>query len=1044
MENTLPHPPRLPIIGNLLDVTSHNPLQNIEKVIAKYGPIIELKFFNRTVIILSGFEYVKEICDETRFDKNLSRPLLEVRDFAGDGLFTAWTNEENWQKAHNILLPGLGQRAMKGYFPMMLDALEHLLAKWHNIPENAFFNLTDDMTRLTFDTIGLCGFDYRFHSFANEKPHPFITAMVNALEDAMHRITMLSFQKKIRYFKNKHYQKSVQYMNGVVDTLIKERKQNPEKYTSKADFLSLMMNATDKASGEKLSDINIRYQILTFLIAGHETTSGLLSFAFYLLATHPQVLEKAYQEVEEVLGNDLSLKPTYQQIQSLRYIPQILLETLRLYPTAPGFGVYATKDTFITPKHPIKKRQPIIVVASCLHRDKTVWGENANDFNPEHFTPEAIAQRDPDAYKPFGNGQRACIGRQFAMLEATLAVAMILQRYKVVLKDNYQLRIKETLTIKPDDLWVRLEKRVHTTRKLPQNLAQNTPKNTLPQNPNSTLHLHLLYGSNMGASEDFALHIAQFADNNAIPFTLESLDQFAQSMQWNPAHTYLIITSTYNGTPPDNARLFYEKLNEFNSPQQDLSALQFAIFGCGNTQWKTFQAFPRWIDEKLQSLGAKNIIARGEADASEDFDGVFQTWFERLVQWQNEQQNTQFSTQKHIRVEKKGKADSHYQNPTEQLYAQATAWEIVQNNELQSPTSPRSTREIIIELPTSIDKYTTGGHVAIIPQNNPIIVKALCEYFQLDPQEIVQIKPYFIETPLTVSDLFSYAIEIQQPAQNAQITTLMEYTQCPHTKAQLQRIQQQPHKPPLIALLFQWKALEVSFEQYLALTVALKPRYFSISSSYKASPRQIRLTVGIKNEPHWSGEGLFQGVCSTYLAQKNANETIRAFLPPIQSNFVIPDDPQQEIIMIAAGTGIAPFIAFLEERAFLKQKNGIIGTNTLYFGCRNHTEDLLYATRLAQWQQEGLLNTYFAFSRPMGDIKSYVQQEIEKNGLQILQQIKDGAIVYLCGDATGMAEGVRQTLVGLYEKNAQTSPEEAENWLQNLIDKGQYRTDVWG
>ncbi|NJL12786.1 MAG: cytochrome P450 [Microscillaceae bacterium] len=125
----------------------------------------------------------------------MTKPLLELRDLGGDGLFTSWNSEPNWQKAHNILVPGLGQRAIKGYFPMMLDIAERLLAKWHNIPPEQFFNLTDDMTRLTFDTIGLCGFDYRFHSFASDKAHPFIEAMVNGLEDSMNRMHLLEVQK---------------------------------------------------------------------------------------------------------------------------------------------------------------------------------------------------------------------------------------------------------------------------------------------------------------------------------------------------------------------------------------------------------------------------------------------------------------------------------------------------------------------------------------------------------------------------------------------------------------------------------------------------------------------------------------------------------------------------------------------------------------------------------------------------------------------------------------------------------------------------------
>ncbi|NJL12785.1 MAG: cytochrome P450, partial [Microscillaceae bacterium] len=162
-------------------------------------------------------------------------------------------------------------------------------------------------------------------------------------------------------------------MFKVVDDIIAERKQYPEKYQHNTDFMSLMLNATDLATGEKLDDANIRFQIITFLIAGHETTSGLLSFAFYYLMTHPEVMQKAYAEVDAVLGGDLSTKPSYKEVMDLKYIQQILFESLRLWPTAPAFSVFATQDTLLGGKYPVKKRQPFIILLPKLHRDLAVW-----------------------------------------------------------------------------------------------------------------------------------------------------------------------------------------------------------------------------------------------------------------------------------------------------------------------------------------------------------------------------------------------------------------------------------------------------------------------------------------------------------------------------------------------------------------------------------------------------------------------------------------------------------------------------------------------
>ena len=135
-------------------------------------------------------------------------------------------------------------------------------------------------------------------------------------------------------------------MSKLVDDIIRERRRGGGDQAQK-DLLNFMLAGVDKQTGESLSDENIRYQIITFLIAGHETTSGLLSFTLYFLVNNPDMLEKAYEEVDRVLGNDLAVQPTFQQVNQLTYVQQILNEALRLYPTAPAIGLYPYKDEVI-------------------------------------------------------------------------------------------------------------------------------------------------------------------------------------------------------------------------------------------------------------------------------------------------------------------------------------------------------------------------------------------------------------------------------------------------------------------------------------------------------------------------------------------------------------------------------------------------------------------------------------------------------------------------------------------------------------------------
>jgi cytochrome P450 / NADPH-cytochrome P450 reductase len=457
----IPQPPGKFIVGNLPDVKGDVPILELMRLAREHGPIYQLTFpGGRQSVVVSGFRLVDEVCDQTRFDKKIGGGLQSVRTFTGDGLFTAYTQEPNWRKAHNILLPYFSMRAMPDYLPKMVEIAEQLMGRWQRLNPGEEVDVPMDMTRLTLDTIGLCGFDYRFNSIFRETPHPFVQAMVGALGESMERMQRLPIQDRLMFQKRREFESNVEFMDEMVDHLIKDRKEQGEHAADKKDLLGFMLTGVDKESGEKLDDTNIRYQIITFLIAGHETTSGLLSFATYFLLKHPLVLAKAYEEVDRVLGTNPKVSPTFAQVHQLQYVTQILKESLRLWPTAPAFSLYPYADeTVIGGKYLISKEQGLTVLTPMLHRDKSVWGEDVEEFKPERFTPEAEQALPANAYKPFGNGQRACIGRTFAMQEATLVLGMILQRFQLIDHKNYQLKIKQTLTIKPEDFTIQVKPR---------------------------------------------------------------------------------------------------------------------------------------------------------------------------------------------------------------------------------------------------------------------------------------------------------------------------------------------------------------------------------------------------------------------------------------------------------------------------------------------------------------------------------------------------------------------------------------------------------
>ena len=293
--------------------------------------------------MVTGADLVDQMCDDTTFDKKIGAGLKGLqKSVAGGGLFTSETTDPMWHRAHNILMAPFSQQAMREYMPRMLDIAGQLTDKWSRLNPDEEINVPVDMTALTLDTIALCGFDYRFNSFYRETPHPFVLAMVRALLEAQARATQPKIQQRFRIKANRQMAEDQEFLRAMVSGLVQDRRRQGEA-ADNTDLLGRMLTGIDKQSGAGLTDENIIAQCMTFLVAGHETTSGLLSFAIYFLMKHPEIAARARTEVDEVLGDDA--EPTYEQVRRLTYVAQILDETLRLWPTAPIFTRAPRADT---------------------------------------------------------------------------------------------------------------------------------------------------------------------------------------------------------------------------------------------------------------------------------------------------------------------------------------------------------------------------------------------------------------------------------------------------------------------------------------------------------------------------------------------------------------------------------------------------------------------------------------------------------------------------------------------------------------------------
>lgn len=262
----IPYPPRKFLVGNLFDLDPSRGVQCLHEIGERpeFRDIYELKIMGQAFAIAGSYKMAKVLCDETRFKKNAHRPIMLLRDMLGDGLFTALDEEESWAIAHRILLPAFGPLSLKKMQPMMVDTLTQMLMHWeHN---SAPFDIVDQSTRLTLDTIGLCAFRFRFNSFHSERVHPFVENLMKVLVQIDERSKFPDGLLKLRYFANKKYYGAIQEMFDIVDELVAERKRDP--YPDAGDLLNTMLHDKDPKTGKGLSDENIRYQVITFLSAG--------------------------------------------------------------------------------------------------------------------------------------------------------------------------------------------------------------------------------------------------------------------------------------------------------------------------------------------------------------------------------------------------------------------------------------------------------------------------------------------------------------------------------------------------------------------------------------------------------------------------------------------------------------------------------------------------------------------------------------------------------------------------------------------------------
>ncbi|RPD56624.1 cytochrome P450 [Lentinus tigrinus ALCF2SS1-7] len=1056
MTSPIPSPPAVPFLGHVTKLDRDLPIKSFDLLAQQYGEIYQLSIFGNKSVFISSRDLVNEVSDEKRFKKKVSAGLKEVRNAAGDGLFTAYGPEEpNWGIAHRLLMPCFGTANVNNMFDDMMDVISQLVLKWERFGAREMIDPAADFTRLTLDAICLCAMSYRLNSFYRDEPHQFATAMTDFLIESGLRANRLTLVQAMMPGTNAKYEEDQRIMGELVSDILEEHRAHPP---AKPDLVQVMLTGRDKETGLGLTDTNIKQNLLTFLIAGHETTSGMLTFTLYFLLKNPEAMRKLREEVDTKLGD----RPMgVHDVNKFPYLLAVMRESLRLGPTAPIRTVTPVEDTVLGGKYPVEKDVTIIVGIYTAHKDPKVWGEDADKFRPERMLDGKFKALPPNAWQPFGYGMRGCIGRPFAWQEAQMALVTIIQRFDLVMHDpTYELELKQTLTIKPHNFYIHAHPRKDKPRLLAIPSSTLLTSNPAPEQASSgatvsgdaaSLHpLYVLYGSNTGNSEAFAQRLASAAASHGFRASLGTLDSATSHLPKDGP--VLIVTASFEGQPADNAKHFVEWLE--NVKDNAFSGIKYAVFGCGNKDWvNTYQRIPTLIDRLLGEHGATRLVDRGQGDAAAaEFFETFDMW-EKTV-W--EKLGLEFGTTSKTGTD--GLEIKTVSAGTERAeilrQKDAALGTVVENKVLTAPGAPVK-RHIEFDLPKGMT-YRAGDYLAILPVNPDQVVRRAIVRLGLSAEQEIEINSVGptslpVKKPISIYNLLSGYVELQQPATTRDLEVLLSAKNSATSTQALKDLSSDysekvfKKRLSVLDVLEENKDIEVSLSTFLEMLPSMRIRQYSISSSPLWNPERVSLTLSVVDAPALSGrDEPFLGVASTFLAGLRPGDKVQLAVRASNAAFHPPSDLSTPLVMICAGSGLAPMRGFLQERAMQKLAGRDVAKSLLFFGCRSPREDLLYGdSDMKEWRELGIVDIRPAFSRSSTDSENcrYVQDRIRHDKELVAKAFDEGAKFYVCG-AGKIAAGVKQAIVDYIKERKPTDEVQAVAIFDQIME-GRYATDIF-
>jgi sulfite reductase (NADPH) flavoprotein alpha-component len=540
--------------------------------------------------------------------------------------------------------------------------------------------------------------------------------------------------------------------------------------------------------------------------------------------------------------------------------------------------------------------------------------------------------------------------------------------------------------------------------------------------------LTVLYGSETGNSAAVAAGLARQLE--ARGRTVRLLDMAAyKTRELVEEQDLLIVTSTYGeGDPPQPAAGFFEFVEGRRAPK--LPDLRFAVLALGDSTYERFCEAGKRLDRRFEELGSTRIAPRVDCDV--DYEDAATAWSADIVALLVARDKTPAETlsRSPVSVEPISRFDKRNPFPAR----------IIENIVLTGRGSTKETRHIELALEGSGLDFAPGDALGVVPTNDPQLVESILSILDISGAASVTVKGAATTVAAALTHRFEIAALtprfIEQWAAVSGADALRRLAAPDHgsERAEFMRTHH------VIDVLRQYPTEGITPDQLVSALRPLQPRLYSIASSLSATPDEVHLTVATVRYELFGEER--KGVATGHLAVRGEPDSMLPVYVQPSPHFRLPAD-DAAIIMIGAGTGVAPFRAFMQER----EARGATGRSWLFFGERNFRTDFLYQIEWQSWLKDGVLDRMdVAFSRDRPHIsgsRTYIQHRVEEHAREVFAWLEEGATLYVCGDAGRLAPGVHAALKKIVADEGGLGPAATENYLTRLRDDHRYKLDVY-